>query len=145
LTEQVPLPLVMVNVAPVFEQEPALENVTAFPEPPPVAATVNWPLKTAEAGACVVTVIAWSAWFTVSELEPELGSKELSPGNEADTPVGYVPALIPARLALASVATPLPFVIALPTLEPFSEKFTVSLGTGLPPEVSVAESDVVPP
>ena len=36
-----PVALVMVNVAPVFEQAPLLENVTALPEPPPVAATVN--------------------------------------------------------------------------------------------------------
>ena len=33
------MPLVIVNVSPVFEQEPLLENVTAFPEPPPLAAT----------------------------------------------------------------------------------------------------------
>ena len=39
LTEQVPVPLVIVNVAPVFEQAPELEKVTALPEPPPVAAT----------------------------------------------------------------------------------------------------------
>jgi hypothetical protein len=39
LTEQVPVLLVMVNVSPVFEQAPLLENVTGFPESPPVAAT----------------------------------------------------------------------------------------------------------
>jgi hypothetical protein len=33
------VPLVIVNEAPEFEQPPLLENVTAFPEPPPVAAT----------------------------------------------------------------------------------------------------------
>ena len=51
------MPLVIVNVAPVFEQEPALEKVTALPEPPPVAATEKLVLKTADAGACCVTVI----------------------------------------------------------------------------------------
>ena len=49
------MPLVIVNVAPVFEQAPPLENVTGLPEPPPVAATVKLVLKTAVAGACVVT------------------------------------------------------------------------------------------
>jgi hypothetical protein len=38
-TEHVPVPLVMVNVEPMFEQEPLLEKVTALPEAPPVAAT----------------------------------------------------------------------------------------------------------
>ena len=33
------MPLVIVNVAPVFEQEPLLEKVTALPDAPPVAAT----------------------------------------------------------------------------------------------------------
>ena len=62
------MPLVIVNVAPVFEQAPLLEKVTGLPEPPPVAATVKLVLKTALAGACVVTLIAWSAFcaFTVS-------------------------------------------------------------------------------
>ena len=57
LTEQVPVPLVIVNVAPVFEHEPALENVTALPEPPPVAATEKLVPNTALPGACCVTVI----------------------------------------------------------------------------------------
>ena len=56
------MPLVIVNVAPAFEQEPLLENVTALPEPPPVAATVKLVPKTALAGACVVTLIVWSAF-----------------------------------------------------------------------------------
>jgi len=42
MTEQVPVPLVIVNVSPVLEQAPELEKVTGLPEPPPVAATVNW-------------------------------------------------------------------------------------------------------
>ncbi len=52
------MPLVIVNVAPVFEQAPELEKVTALPEPPPVAATPKLVPKTADAGACWVTVIA---------------------------------------------------------------------------------------
>jgi hypothetical protein len=66
MTVQVPVPLVMVKVAPLFEQEPLLENVTALPEPPPVAATVNCELKTADAGAWVVTVIAWLSFCAVT-------------------------------------------------------------------------------
>ena len=58
------MPLVIVNVAPVFEQAPALEKVTALPEPPPVAATEKLVPKTADAGACCVTVIAWSVFPT---------------------------------------------------------------------------------
>ncbi|TML51737.1 MAG: hypothetical protein E6G16_06800 [Actinobacteria bacterium] len=55
------------NVAPEFEQPPPLENVTGLLEPPPVAATVNCVLKTALAGACVVTVIAWAAFVAVTD------------------------------------------------------------------------------
>ena len=39
MTEQAVVPLVIVKVAPAFEQPPLLENVTGFPDPPPVAAT----------------------------------------------------------------------------------------------------------
>ena len=41
------MPLVIVKVSPVFEQEPALEKVTALPEPPPLAATEKLVPKTA--------------------------------------------------------------------------------------------------
>ena len=61
-----PVALVIVNVAPVFEQAPLLENVTALPEPPPVAATVNCWLKAADAGACWVTVIVWFAFSALA-------------------------------------------------------------------------------
>ena len=54
-------------MAPVFEQAPALENVTALPEPPPVAATPKLVLKTAVAGACVVTLIVWFAFCAVTD------------------------------------------------------------------------------
>ena len=60
------MPLVIVNVAPVFEQAPLLEKVTALPEPPPVAATVNCWLKDADAGACVGDVIVWSAFSALT-------------------------------------------------------------------------------
>src|SRR5262249_10903942 len=54
-TEHVPVPLVIVNVAPTFEHAPALENTT---EPPgAVAATEKLEPNTALAGTCVVTVI----------------------------------------------------------------------------------------
>jgi hypothetical protein len=119
--------------------------VTAFPEPPPVAATVNCELKTADPGACVVTMIAWSALLTVSAPEPLDGSNPASPANEAPTPVGYEPAGTPVRLTPASVATPLEFVWALPTLVPFNVNPTDSLTTCVPLFVSVAERLVVPP
>ncbi|TML51736.1 MAG: hypothetical protein E6G16_06795 [Actinobacteria bacterium] len=67
LTWQVVVPLVIVNVAPEFEQPPPLENVTGLPEPPPVAATENCVLKTALAGACVVIVIVWLAFVAVTD------------------------------------------------------------------------------
>ena len=55
LTEQAVVPLVIVKVEPTFEQPPALEKLTA--PPGAVAATVKLVLKTAEAGACALTVI----------------------------------------------------------------------------------------
>ena len=60
------MPLVIVKLAPVFEQAPALEKVTALPEAPPVAATEKPVLKTAFAGACVVTLIACAAFCAVT-------------------------------------------------------------------------------
>jgi hypothetical protein len=66
LTEQVPVLLVIVNVAPVFEHAPELEKATGLPEPPPVAATVNCVLKAADDGACCVTVIDWSAYSALT-------------------------------------------------------------------------------
>src|SRR5262249_31573980 len=83
---------------------------------------------------------------TVSELLPE--DPELVPevgANVAMTPVVYVPAEMPARLTPERVATPLPFVVALPTDVPFSVNATDWLERPEPPCVSVAESVVVPP
>jgi hypothetical protein len=59
----VPAPLVIVNVAPVLEQAPALENVTV--PPGALAATVKLSLKAAEGGACWVTLIVWFAFCAV--------------------------------------------------------------------------------
>ena len=53
-------------MAPVFEQAPLLEKVTGLPEPAPVAATEKLVLKTADAGACVVTLIACVAFCAVT-------------------------------------------------------------------------------
>ena len=69
----------------------------------------------------------------------------MSPAKLAPTPVPYVPALIPDRLALASVATPLPLVVALPTELPLRVKLMVLPLTPEAPEVKVADKLTVPP
>jgi hypothetical protein len=53
----------MVKTAPLLVQTPVLplEYVTASPELA-LAATVNWLLYAAVAGAVVVTVMVWLAW-----------------------------------------------------------------------------------
>src|SRR4051794_6680118 len=130
----------IVNVAPEFVQEPPLEKVTALPEPPPVAATLKLALNAAVDGACWVTEMAWSALFTVSELEPLLASSVAVAANEAPTPVAYVPALMPARLAAAIVATPPAFVTALPAELPLRVNETDSPATSVAPDVRCAES-----
>ena len=61
------MPLVIVNVSPVFEQAPELEKVTALPEPPPLAATEKLPPKTAVPGAWSVTMIVWLAFVAVTD------------------------------------------------------------------------------
>src|SRR5689334_5138502 len=135
----------MVKVAPLLVQAPELENVTGLPEPPPLAATVKLEPTAALAGACVVIVIAWSAFATVSESVSLLGSWPASPANDAPTPVGYEPASMPARLTLLTVATPFASVVAPPALEPLRVNATLAPATGSPPDVSVAVSVVVPP
>src|SRR3954451_10972857 len=52
---------------------------------------------------------------------------------------------MPARMTQLSLPLPLPCFTALLAGEPLSVKETVLPVTGLPPEVSVAESVVVPP
>ena len=145
MTWQAVVPLVIVNVAPELEQPPPLENVTGLAEPPPDAAIPNDVPNTAEDGACVVTVMVWSALLMLSAPEPVDESSPVSPANEAPTPVGYEPAAIPVRLTPGSVATPLAFVCALPALVPFSANATGSFATGVPLFVSVAARVAVPP
>jgi hypothetical protein len=73
-----------------------------------------------------VTVVVLVALLTVSVLPPLLAPQPESPAKEAPTPLpapkAYVFALIPVRLAAAIVATPLPFVVALPAATPLSVK-----------------------
>jgi hypothetical protein len=83
--------------------------------------------------------------LTVNEAVLLLVLYEPSPAKDALTPLGYVPALIPLRLALFSVATPEALVVAVPTELPFSEKLIVFPLTPEPPAVSVADKFVVPP
>src|SRR5919204_5221130 len=60
-------------------------------------------------------------------------------------PDGYEPALTPARLTPPRVATPLPFVGALPTLFPFKVNAIDFPLTPVAPAVSVADRVVAPP
>ena len=60
-----PVPLVIVNVTPTFEQTPALENATA--PAGAVAATPKLVPNTAVPGACVETVIVWAAFCAVTD------------------------------------------------------------------------------
>ena len=52
---------------------------------------------------------------------------------------------MPARLTLASVATPLAFVTAVPTALPFSVNAIVFPLTGEPAALSVADTALEPP
>ena len=87
------------------------------------------------------------AAFTVSELLPLLARKFESPTKLALKPPAYVLVLIPDRLTLDSVATPLAFVVAVPALVPLSAKLMVLPLTAEPSEVlaRVAERLTVPP
>src|SRR5437867_12416679 len=91
-------------------------------------------------------VIVGIALLTVSELFPFAATRPLSPPKLALTyGAGYVPGLIPDRLTLFKVATPLLLVFAVPTTVPFRLKVIVLPLTPEPPDVSVAERLVVPP
>ena len=59
------MPLVIVNVLPEFEHAPELENETT--PPGACAATPKLAPKTALAGACVSTLIAWLAFCAVTD------------------------------------------------------------------------------
>jgi hypothetical protein len=62
---QGPVPLVIVNVLPLFEHMPPLVNVTTPPGALP--ATPKLVLKTALEGACCVTVIVWSTFCALTD------------------------------------------------------------------------------
>jgi hypothetical protein len=64
MTEHVPVPAVIVNVAPEFVHAPELENATAPPGAD--AATEKLEPFGAVAGACVVTVIVWPTFWAVT-------------------------------------------------------------------------------
>ena len=76
---------------------------------------------------------------------PLEAANEVSPAKLALIPVAYVPASMPDRLTFESVATPLLSVVVLPTELPFTVNAMDLLATGDPPQLSVAESAVVPP
>jgi hypothetical protein len=85
------------------------------------------------------------ALFTVRLAVPLLERKLVSPAKLATTELPYVPAFIPEMLTLETVATPLAFVVALPTGVPFRLKLMLLPVTGEPIEVRVADSAVMPP
>jgi hypothetical protein len=93
----VPVPLVIVNVAPTFEHTPELEKTTA--PPGAVAATEKPVPNTALAGACVVTEIAWLA-FTADTDSTTCGaaSKVASPAWS------YITWQVPVPLVIVNVA-----------------------------------------
>jgi hypothetical protein len=95
--------------------------------------------------AAAVTVMAREV--TVSEFVALLDENDASPANEALTPLASVPTFVFGSVALASVATPLALVVALPTLDPLSVKLIDLPFTPAPPLVcvSVAVSEPVPP
>src|SRR5882724_1645985 len=93
-----------------------------------------------------VTVTVTVAGFTVRDAVPLEVAKLTSPAKLALTPVGYVPPLIPERLALEMVARPEASVVAEPSGEPFRVNETVLPATGAPPVlVRVADKVAVPP
>jgi hypothetical protein len=85
------------------------------------------------------------AFAIVSVALPDDGACVASPAYVACTPVGYVPAPIPARLTPVIVATPDAFVVAVPAGEPFNENDTCCPASGVPALISVAANVVVPP
>ena len=89
--------------------------------------------------------------LTVSVFEPLLLRNDVSPANEAATPefvpAGYVPALMPERLTLLSVATPAASVFAEPLDTPLRLKATLLPETPVESDVRfrVAVKVTVPP
>jgi hypothetical protein len=96
------------------------------------------------------------AEVTVSTAVPVEDAQDGVATNVAETPVGYVPTAIPAKLAPFRFALPLPFVVAEPTELPLRKKLTVpplrfppaanstwACKLTVPPKVPVAGSTVV--
>jgi hypothetical protein len=94
-----------------------------------------------------VTTVVELAWSTVKAALPDEPANPESPAKLADTPVGYVPALIPDTLTPVAVATPEALVVAVTAGPPLTEKLIVLPLTAELSELlrSVADSDVEPP
>ena len=86
-----------------------------------------------------------AAAVTTSWAVSDDAARVLLPAHDAETPVGYVPAAMPLKLALFKVATPLAFVDALPTPVPLSENEMDLPETGVEHDVSVAVREADPP
>src|SRR5262249_35355145 len=133
--ESVATPLALVTAEPTLL--PFSVNAIVFPltgEPLAVSVADRFPVPPYVPLAVAVASLVLAALpVTVSVLLP--GAPELSPwpANAALTPLGYVPAAMPLRLTFDSVATPLPFVVALPTDVPFRLNATVWLDSPEPP------------
>src|ERR1044071_4610201 len=136
------VPLASVTESVLFDTEQPVEplalKVTAPLVVPPVVLSVAVFPKVTGLGVASAVSAAWLALSTVSALLPLLDAKLESPAKLAPTPVGYVPALIPDKLTLVRVATPLLFVVAVPTDVLLSLKLMVLPFTPDPLEVSVA-------
>jgi hypothetical protein len=113
-TWHVPVPLVIVNVAPTFEHAPLLENVTV--PPGALAPTEKLEPNTAFAGACVVTEIDWVAFCAETDSTTCGAALKL-----AFPPWSYSTWHVPLALVIVNVA---------PTLEhaPPLEKTTAPPG-----------------
>jgi len=81
------------------------------------------------------------AAFTVKLPVPVLPADVESPAKLAPSPVAYVPALIPVRLAV-TVASPDALVVAEPAAEPFNVKLIVLPATA---GLNVADKFALPP
>ena len=90
------MPLVIVNVAPVFEQAPPLENVTGVARAAARRGDAEARVEDGARRGVRRDVIAWSALLTVSEPEPLLGSKERV-ARERGADAGRVRAGVDAR------------------------------------------------
>ena len=95
------------------------------------------------AGAGQVTIGV--TFETTRSADALLAAYTVSPAKLAATAPEYVPALRPARLTPATVATPNASVIALPAGKPLSVKPISRSGSAEAPTVNVADKEAVPP